>query len=530
MNESLSIIDLLPNGRKIRAKKGKNLLTALMAHNIFLRSDCGGKGVCGKCKVESIGQNGVMSEVIACTTEVVGDMSIKIPESSILSAYIVSKAMVVFPQSFLSHINAVSSVTDLGVAIDLGTTTIAIYLCNIKNRTVISSTALKNPQALYGDDVMSRIGVIGEDHEKLVWLQQLVVKAIEWGIRELFKHSGSNLRKITQMVVVGNPAMIHILLGVSPYSIGISPYKPAFFEARNTKASKLGFEFPHINVHTLDQVAGFIGGDILSAILATELESEPVGTLLVDLGTNGELVIKGKNKFYATSCATGPAFEGAALSCGMQAILGAIDRVAIAGRESAPEYSVIKLNKEKERNPLGLCGSGVISAVAALVKAGIVDSSGRFEKKTPITRLKSSEHDGWRYIIVSGDQSGTGREIFISQKDIRSVQLGKAALITGIEFLLRAAGLTAPAKIIIAGAFGSYLDKYDMLALGMVPTIDPSVIKVAGNSAGAGAVMALCDDDYLAKVRELANKISVIELAANIDFNNTFIQRLAFLS
>lgn len=527
MTESFSIIDVLPDGRKIRAKRGKNLLAALAAHTIFLRADCGGKGVCGKCRVENIGQDGVVNEVNACTAVVVGDMSIRIPESSVLSAHIMSKAPVELPRSFSSTIESVSS-TGLGIAVDLGTTTIALYLCNIEKRTILSSTAVKNPQALYGDDVMSRIGEIAEDPEKLVWMQQLVVKAIEWGVGELIEHSLVDIRQLTRMVVVGNPAMIHIFLGVSPYSIGISPYVPAFFEGRRTQSSQLGFKFPHIHVHTLSQVAGFIGGDILSAILATDLENEPVGTLLVDLGTNGELALKGKNTLYGTSCATGPAFEGAALSCGMQAIPGAIDRVVIAGRGCTPEYSVIGANSEKNRKPAGLCGSGVVSTVAALLQAGIVDRSGRFEKKRPIPRLQGSDRTGWWYVIVSGDRTTTGREIAISQKDIRSVQLGKAALITGIEFLLRAAGMTVPAKIILAGAFGSSLDKYDMLALGMLPSIDPSLIEIAGNSAGAGAIMTLCDDAYIEKTRELATGISIIDLATNIDFQNTFIQRLSF--
>jgi uncharacterized 2Fe-2S/4Fe-4S cluster protein (DUF4445 family) len=246
------------------------------------------------------------------------------------------------------------------------------------------------------------------------------------------------------------------------------------------------------------------------------------------LGTNGELALKGKNDFYATSCATGPAFEGAALSCGMQATPGAIERVVIAGRESTPGYSVIKLNNEKGGKPSDLCGSGVINAVAALVRTGIVDPSSRFEKKIPLAHLQCSKHNDWRYVIVPEDQSDTGRDVVVSQKDIRSVQLGKAALITGIEFLLRAAGLTAPTKIIIAGAFGSYLDKYDMLALGMVPSIDPTLIKIAGNSAGGGAIMALCDDACLSKTGKLADRISVIELATDIDFHRTFVQNLGF--
>jgi uncharacterized 2Fe-2S/4Fe-4S cluster protein (DUF4445 family) len=330
------------------------------------------------------------------------------------------------------------------------------------------------------------------------------------------------------MVVVGNPAMVHIFLRVSPYSIGTAPYGPAFFEARRTASSQLGFTIPPVEIHTLAQPGGFIGGDILSAILATELEDQPVGTLLVDLGTNGELVVKADNGLFATSCATGPAFEGASLSCGMQATAGAIDRVTLADRQALPRYSLITANGSKEISPAGLCGSGVISAVAALLRVGIVDVSGKFIKEPAIPRLRSTDDNGWRYVIADKEQTSTGTEIFLSQKDIRSVQLGKAALITGIEFLLRAAGLDEPTKIIIAGAFGSYLDKREMTALGMLPAIAPAKIEIAGNSAGAGAIMALCDDACLAETTCLTTKLSVLELTANSDFQNTFIQHLRF--
>jgi uncharacterized 2Fe-2S/4Fe-4S cluster protein (DUF4445 family) len=386
---------------------------------------------------------------------------------------------------------------------------------------------VKNPQALYGNDVMSRIGWIEQSAEKLARLQQLVVHAIEWGVKELFAYCGVGLDELVRMVVAGNPTMIHILLGVDPFPIGVSPYRPAFFEARQTMASRLGFDLPDVTVHTLNQLSGFIGGDILAATLATELENEPVGTLLIDLGTNGELVLKGHDTFFVTSCATGPVFEGAALSCGLQAIPGAIDRVTIDTAESVPGYRVIQKDKGGQCPPSGLCGSGVISAVAALIRTGIVDKSGLL-KTSPRSQVQALVKAERKYLIVPAGSSANGRDIAISQKDIRAVQLGKAALITGIEFLLRAAGLTMPEKILIAGAFGSNLDTGDILTLGMVPSIEPSRIHMTGNSAGAGAIMALCDEKYLEKTHKLVAEVSVIELTANIDFQNTFIQRLSF--
>lgn len=527
MVAAVHTLTLLPAEKTIRVSEGENLMQALIGHAINLRSDCGGKGVCGKCTVEITGKDGIPRLLTACTAAVDADITVRIPESSVYSTYIISKAPASLPAAFSTGIKH-APVSGLGIAVDLGTTTIALYLCDPGSRTVLSSIAVKNPQALFGDDVMSRIGAIGRDPEKLARLQQLAVQAIEWGIQQLFAHCRADLKSLTRMVVVGNPAMIHIFLGVSPHSIGIAPYLPAFFRARRTSSTQLGFTLPPIGIHTLGQTGGFIGGDILSAALATELTDQPPGTLLVDLGTNGELVVKGGDGLFATSCATGPAFEGASLSCGMQATPGAIDGVTLADRQALPHYSLITASGSSKVSPAGLCGSGVIGAVAALLRAGIVDASGKFIKEPAIPRLRNREDNGWRYVIAEKEQTATGSEIFLSQKDIRAVQLGKAALITGIEFLLRAAGIARPAKIIIAGAFGSYLDKDDMLTLGMLPAIDPSLIEIAGNSAGAGAIMALCDDAYLIRASEISGSISVIDLTADSDFQNTFIQRLSF--
>jgi uncharacterized 2Fe-2S/4Fe-4S cluster protein (DUF4445 family) len=527
MTETICNVSLQPLGRKITTKTNDLLLETLIAHNILLRADCGGKGVCGKCRVEVVGQGGVITETEACTLRVTGDMVIKIPDSSLFSANIIAKPPAALPISFASKVEDLSSEPELGIAVDLGTTSIAVYLCDIRSRKVLFTVAMKNPQALYGDDVMSRIGWIGRSTEKLHRLQQLVVRAIEWAVRELFAGCGADLDRFTQMVVVGNPTMIHILLGVDPFHIGVSPYQAAFAEARCTEAAKLGFDLPNVTIHTINQISGFIGGDIISAVLATELEHQPVGTLLIDLGTNGELVLKGEDTLFVTSCATGPVFEGAALSCGLQAIPGAIDRVIIDAPENAPNYRVIKKNQEKQETPSGLCGSGVISAVAALLRADIIDKSGRLSV-SPHRQVRQLDQGGSEYLIVDADHSATGKDISLSQKDIRAVQLGKAALITGVEFLLRAAALLRPEKILIAGAFGSNLDPSDMLTLGMVPDIEPSRIFMTGNSAGAGAIMLLCDEQYRERANELAAEVSVIELAANIDFQNTFVRRLGF--
>ena len=398
----------------------------------------------------------------------------------------------------------------------MGTTTIAVYLCNLTTGTVLSTIAVKNPQSVYGDDVISRINAIGKNGDNLSHLQQLVVNSMEWGLQKLLRSAQDDSIALSRMVVVGNPTMIHILAGVSPKSIGMAPYAPVFYEARVFQSSQLGFSLGEYSIQTLPQVSGFIGGDTLAAALAADLDSQPDGTLLIDLGTNGELLLKSNGILYATSCATGPAFEGAELSCGMQATPGAINAVEINDDKEVVRLSVIGGPDSGAVEPSGICGPGVISALAQFYARGIIQASGRFQ---------SGEQ---QYILSHDGNPGKASKVFISQKDIRSVQLGKAALMTGIEFLLNEAGLEQPEKILVAGAFGNHLNKDDMISLGMIPALDKDRIEMIGNSAGAGSVMALCDDYYMQKAVQETKKIKTIDLARNTQFQKRFVENLGF--
>jgi len=524
-------IQLLPHGRQIKGKNGQSLMEALIHHSIFLRSDCGGRGSCGKCKVNRVTAGGSNENITSCTLEITEDIKIEIPESSMLSSHIISKAPLTFPESFNNRTIKPGQENRYGIATDLGTTTIAIYLCNMTSGKILSSLAVKNPQALYGDDVMSRIGAIGQEDGNLQHLQKLVVRAMEWGIKELLNPQELSRKDIAQIVTVGNPTMIHILTGVNPQSIGTFPYQPVFYEAKTFQTTDLGFELGDISLQVLPQISGFIGGDILSAALAVDLENQPEGTLLIDLGTNGELLLRGKDKLFATSCATGPAFEGASLSCGMQAIPGAINKVIIEKLEDFPCYTTINPKNHSQTKPLGICGTGVISGVAEFCRKHIIDPGGAFRKNSATILPLKKDADGKPYFILAPEESTPdGYPIYISQKDIRSVQLGKGALITGIEFLLKAAGYEEPENIIIAGAFGTFVAKEDMITLGMIPDINPDKIEVAGNSAGAGAVMVLCDDIFLKKTIEMAGEVTTVDLACDQKFQEVFVQKLGFLN
>jgi len=503
-------------------------MDTLTAENLVLRSDCGGKGKCGKCRVEQIMEGGQRKSILACEARVTEDMDIEIPESTLFSTHTIGKASVNFPKVFSDKFAQVSGPDQYGIAVDLGTTTVAVYLCNTARGKVVTSVSVKNPQALYGDDVMSRIGAIGQSKENLPRLQGLVVNAMEQGIKEVLKSASLEGNAIDNMVVVGNPTMIHILLGVDPAPIGCSPYQPAFHSPRRTPARRLGFTIGEFDIHTLPQISGFIGGDILAAALASDFENQAPGTLLIDLGTNGELMLRSEDGYFATSCATGPAFEGASLSCGMQAVPGAINRVTLAGRDALPEYECIQKNNKTPRPATGLCGSGVVSAVAQFCRHQVILPSGGFNIDSASPALTKNENGQYRYDIVPETPEGTQMPVYISQKDIRSVQLGKGALITGIDFLLKKAGFQRPEKIIVAGAFGTFLDKSDMKTLGMIPTDSVNGIEMAGNAAGAGAVMALCDASFRKKAEQMVSQITIVDLASDPEFHASFVHRLSF--
>jgi uncharacterized 2Fe-2S/4Fe-4S cluster protein (DUF4445 family) len=522
-------LTITPDNKPLAVDSGTTLLKALVDHSVFLRSDCGGRGVCGKCLVQQIQPDGTKEEIYACTQHITRDLTITIPQSSLLSTHVITKAPATFPPSFKKRQKNRKTIGKAhGIAVDLGTTTIAVYLCQTGNREVISSVAVKNPQSLYGDDVMSRIGAIDMQHSLLDHLQKIVVNAIGWGITLLLEKAGLDRNTLAKMVVVGNPTMIHILIGVNPSPLGRYPYTPVFHEARNLNASDIGFSLNHVSLHTFPQITGFIGGDILSAALAVDIERQPEGTLLIDLGTNGELLFKDRKTLYATSCATGPAFEGATLSCGMQAIPGAINRISIVDNSGFPDYTTVNSYGSGHNKPFGVCGTGVISSIAELCRHGIIEPSGAFTKASTIQPLVHDDGNRLKYILIPEDKTQDGKAIYISQKDVRSVQLGKAAIITGIEFLVKAAGYDRPNKIIIAGAFGTFIAVEDMFTLGMLPTMAAGQVERVGNSAGAGAVMALCDDTYLQKATEMASQVVTVDLACDIQFQEVFVQKLRF--
>ncbi len=536
------------NGHQCIAEQGQTILEALIDNGHFLRSDCGAKGRCGKCRVKihdsdpklltspSEGEVRILGEKqlgagyrLACCATPLGDVSLEIPASSRLSASVLEKAPpLLLKKHNISKTPGEGLKNNYGLAVDLGTTTIAVYLCDLAHGRVAASIAMRNPQAMFGDDVMSRIGAISAQPHLLERLQRMAIKTIEWGAQALIGSSRIEATRIKTMVIVGNSTMIHIFVGQSPSSIGVYPYEPQFVEEQRFLAESIGFRFsPKAEVRTLPLITGFIGADTVGAAIAAELEETPVGTMLVDVGTNGEILFIGKEGVVATSCATGPAFEGATIHHGMQAVPGAIDAVRIS-KKGKLSYSVIQSQTGKNKRPAGICGTGVISAVAELLRAEIISKDGAFNSKTKYPNLEPDENGTLQFILVPPEKTADGRAIALTQKDVRAVQLAKGALRTGIELLCIETKIDLPVKILLAGAFGNFINPQDALAIGMLPGLTPQDIDGVGNAAGAGAILALFDERFAKKAKALSRSTRVLDLSTHPDFQDTFINSLAF--
>ncbi len=347
-----------------------------------------------------------------------------------------------------------------------------------------------NPQVVYGEDVMSRITYAMSNPDGLAVMQAAIRECINGIIGRLTGGIGGG-QSIVDMTVVFNTVMHHIFLGIDPANIGVAPFIPALERPMNVKARELGIDInPSSYIHVLPVVAGFVGPDNVGVLIAEEPYKSAEKVLIIDIGTNGELLLGNKDGVSSASCATGPAFEGAQIKFGMRAARGAIESVKIDRQTKEPSFKVIGGTKAN-----GLCGSGVIDAVAGLFKAGIIDKTGRFvmDPDTARTggRVRRDAKGKPEYVLAWKDETALETDITITQADVRAVQLAKGALYAGAKLLMRKMGVEKVDKVILAGAFGSYINKESALTLGMFPECALDNIYAVGNAAGDGAVMAL---------------------------------------
>ncbi|MEM1586551.1 MAG: ASKHA domain-containing protein [Candidatus Bathyarchaeia archaeon] len=407
-----------------------------------------------------------------------------------------------------------------GCAVDIGTTKIAGYLLDLNNGLVLAVDSLMNPQVVYGEDVISRISYASRGIKELRDLQKAVVESLNKILKGLMDKTGASPNEIYEMTVVGNTAMHHLFLGINPKYVALAPYPPAVRNSIDVKARDIGVEInPNGNVHVLPVIGGFVGADAVAVILATKLYERDDICMALDIGTNTEVILGNRSLLMAASCASGPAFEGAHIKHGMRASTGAIETIRIDPETLKVEYKTIDGVK-----PHGICGSAIVDAIAEMLKAGIIDVNGTFNREIKSPRLRCSEN-GLEFVIAWGVETATGRDIVIAQKDIREIQLAKAAIHAGCAILMHKMGVTESdiSALFLAGAFGTYINPESARVIGMYPEIPLSKVHVVGNAAGTGARICLASRFIREKAKEIHRIVKYIELSAEPEFQAEFL-------
>ena len=480
-------LHILPGDRVLTVAENENLLAALRSGGIFPDAPCGGNGICGKCRMIVDGY-----EVLACRTEICRDMTVAIPESAQLQVLQEGKtgasAMSPAKEGYL-------------LAVDVGTTSVVCYLLDGKTGSEIAQSSMLNPQVAFGGDVVSRIqAALRGEMEKLTMLIRDAVASL---IRNVCADAGIQPSQIGVVSLVGNPAMQQIFFGIEPKNLAAIPFAPVLTEAKTTSCAEYLPICPDAALLVVPDISGYVGADTIGCILATRLHGAEEMTLLVDIGTNGEMVLGNRERLVACATAAGPALEGAGITFGMRAAAGAIDHVWV--EDGQARYSVIGGVEAK-----GICGSGLVDAVRVALELGYVNRRGRIQ--------------GQNRVIPIADK------VYLTQEDIRQVQLAKGAIRAGILLMAKELGISVEEiqKVQLAGAFGNYLNPQNACRIGLLPEELLERIEPVGNAAGSGAKLLACDRNLLPMTEKLAKQVAFLELASLPDFSRTFAEGMYF--
>ena len=497
------------NGKtySLAAEIGESILSVLRRENIFIPAFCGGNKLCGKCRVTA---SGALSEYGAEELSLLSDAERSSGIRLACVARIEGQAVV-----SLSDDGAYSVLTDLGdgaadehpscweglgAAIDLGTTTVAMYIYSLETRKRVGVISDKNRQQLIGADVISRIEYSVASEENCAEARSLIVGQLNAMFGEFAEKRGIDLKKLRSVAISGNTAMLYLLCGISPKSIAAAPFKSDTLFGGFSKASDIGLNLPEANVFLIPCISAFVGGDITSGIIASGLYETDKNILFIDFGTNGEIVLASRGELTCCSTAAGPAFEAAKISCGVGGVNGAINKVSLSEGK-------LRVETIGGKPPIGLAGSGLIDAVAALLSLGKVEESGYMEEP---------------FELAQG--------VVLQPSDIRELQLAKAAVRAGAETLLSLSGISASEldEVYLTGGFGAGLNVDNAIRLGLLPDVLPKKVKALGNCSGAGAVKALLEPAAYGTLRSVASRAQTVSLDGNPDFTEKFMEYMYF--
>ncbi len=413
------------------------------------------------------------------------------------------------------------SCSALGLAVDIGTTKIAAYLLDLESGEPLAQQSAMNPQIHYGEDVVSRIFYCMEHPNGRSTLQKQIVETLNSLVADLCGQAGRRPQEIVDAVVVGNTAMHHLFAGLPVQQLGLMPFVPAVGEPMEIPAAALGLQVgAGANVYLPANIAGYVGADHVSMMLATEAYQAQNNTIAVDVGTNTEISLVSAGRILCCSCASGPAFEGAHIHEGMRAAAGAVERVQIDG-------DAVHLYTVGGQPPVGICGSGILDAIAEMVRVGIVDRRGKI---LPEARNVRGDGRAREFVLAPAEKTGTGRDLTITSRDIQEILLAKAAIRAGIEILLLEAGIDAAQidQFIVAGAFGTYMDLRSAVRIGMFPRLPMERFSQVGNAAGAGARQLLVSAERRRSAEEFAGRMSYVELTSHPQFKAVFMDAMDF--
>ena len=604
----LARVVVQPVGRQIDVPCGSTVLAAVRAAGLELVSVCGGRGLCGSCRVTAWGglepPTGQERELLtaaelaagarlACQAAVSADVRVDVPPGSLttrqrlqfegqavtaaaLDPAVVALDVQIRPPALDDLRSDASRLEDalaaagqpatrtslavlseasttlrarrwavravvhrgrtgestrqiiallpsgsapLGAAIDAGTTKLAAYLVNLETGETVATGAAPNPQVAVGEDVMSRIAYADASQAGARDLHARLVDGVNGLLGELGTQAGASAAQLVDAVAVGNTAMHHMLVGLPLRQLGRAPYVPAVTEALELRGADIGLALaPGAPVYLPPNIAGFVGADHTAVLLAAGVTGSARTVLVLDIGTNTEISVASGGRLWACSCASGPAFEGAHIRDGMRAAAGAIERVSYLDGH----FEVQTIDGGA---PAGICGSGVLDAVVAARTAGIVDERGRMSRTHPLVTRSGSEP---ACVLVPAARTAHGRDIVLTRSDIGEIQLAKAAIRAGIELLLAAAGADAGAldEVVVAGAFGTYLNVTSAVAAGLLPRLPPERYRQIGNAAGLGARQLLISRQRRALAGQVARRVRYVELTTHPDFADTFTQEL----
>ncbi|OUJ18173.1 putative Fe-S clusters-containing protein containing DUF4445 domain [Methanonatronarchaeum thermophilum] len=598
-----------PDGKTIEIEKGKTILDAADKADIDIKSDCGGKGTCGKCiiKIEeghqsispliSEEKDSLCKEEIeegyryACAAKIQNpgtEVTVSIPSRSRRDKQVIleeglhvdieldpqihkyqikpekpslkddlsdyERLQKILKQEYGLEVDdiAVNTLRKLpkklrndlgrfkekftvtlnknkiikiedshqekyyGIAIDIGTTTVVAYLVDMTTGEIIDIASEMNPQMRYGEDVMTRVTTTFSEENGMNKMQDTIIKGVNRLISELSEDNNIDKKDILEVTAVGNTGMHHIFAGIHPEFISKSPYVQGIRDAVNLTPADAGVEiYEDGNIHILPTVSGWMGADTIGCLLTTTPYKQDPIQLMIDVGTNGEIVLGNKDRMIGASCAAGPALEGAHMKYGMRAAPGAIQYINL-NEELEPQLDVIG-----DQPPKGICGSGIIDAIAELVRTGIINKDGTYNKNAETDRLRETE-SGLEYVLAYKSEYNSKHDVTLTNQDIREVQLAKGAISAGAHILMDELGIDKPDEIMLAGAFGNYIDKISALTIGLFPEVGIDDIKMAGNAAGVGARLALIDKNKRQKARELPTQIKYYRLATHEDFDMEF--------